>query len=194
MSRTLTPRGQERRRALLATAARLFAEQGYDPTSVADIVDALGAGKGVFYWYFTSKEELFAELLRDANRDLRRRQQDVIGDEPDPMHRIELGIRASLDWFAEHREHFTLLQFAASDERFTKVLRRNQEIAIDDTVRHLKDAIVEGEVPDQDPEVLAVAIVGVVERLTRTYLFGRGEPVGSVADAAVTFCLGGLRA
>ena len=62
-------------------AARRFAENGYHPTSVAEIVQGMGVGKGVFYWYFSSKEELFAEILRDAQHDLRRRQQHSIGDE-----------------------------------------------------------------------------------------------------------------
>ena len=49
MRSKLTPRGQERRAQLITCAARLFAERGYHPTSVADIVAALGVGKGVFY-------------------------------------------------------------------------------------------------------------------------------------------------
>jgi len=178
----------------MATAARRFAERGYHPTSVADLVADLGVGKGVFYWYFSSKEELLAELLRAGHQDLRRRQQHAIGDETAPMRRIELGIRASLEWFGEHRDTFTLFQFARSDERFAGVLRRAQEVAIDDVVRHLKDAIVEGEIPDRDPEALAQAILGVVDRLTLTYVFERAEPVDRVADATVAFCLGGLRA
>ncbi|MDQ1468483.1 MAG: TetR/AcrR family transcriptional regulator, cholesterol catabolism regulator, partial [Actinomycetota bacterium] len=35
-------------------ATALFAERGYHPTAVSDIVDSLGVGKGVFYWYFSS--------------------------------------------------------------------------------------------------------------------------------------------
>ena len=96
MRRKLTPRGRERRDQLMECGARLFAERGYHPTSVADIVAALGVGKGVFYWYFASKEELLTELLKASNHDLRKRQQQAIGDEADPIRRIELGIRASL--------------------------------------------------------------------------------------------------
>lgn len=173
-------------------AARLFSEQGYHPTSVADIVAALGVGKGVFYWYFPSKDELLVEILRSAHQDLRRRQQAAIGDEPDPVRRIELGIRASMEWFAEHRGSFNLFQFAATDERFAPVLRGNQEVAIADAVRHVKDGIVEGRIADQDPEVLAQAVVGVTERLAQAYLLERDEPVERVADAAVAFCLRGL--
>src|SRR4051812_8481835 len=114
----LTTKGRERRDQLLRTAAGLFAERGYHPTSVADIVGALGVGKGVFYWYFTSKDELLAEILRASHHDLRRRQHAAIGDEADPIRRIEQGIKASLAWFGEHREFFAIIQFAATDETF----------------------------------------------------------------------------
>jgi AcrR family transcriptional regulator len=173
-------------------AAHLFARRGYHATSVSDIVESLGVGKGVFYWYFSSKEELLAEILKASHQDLRRRQQQAIGDEANPVARIELGIRATVDWFDEHRGDFTIFQFAASDERFAPVLRQNQEVAVADTVRHIKDAIVEGRVADQDPEVLAQALIGVVEQLTQAYLFHANERADRVADAAVTFCLHGL--
>ncbi len=95
--RRLTQRGKDRRDQLMAFATTRFADQGYHPTSVSEIVAGLGVGKGVFYWYFDSKEQLFLEILRDAQTDLRRRQQQAIGDEDDPIGRIELGLRASLD-------------------------------------------------------------------------------------------------
>ena len=192
MRRKLTQRGRDRREQLITCAARLFAERGYHPTSVSDIVESLGVGKGVFYWYFSSKEELLAELLKASNHDLRKRQQQAIGDEPDPIRRIELGIRTSLAWFQEHCDYFAIIAFAATDETFAPVLRRNREIAIGDTIRHLKDGIVEGRIVDEDPEMLAHAIHGVVSELTRHYLVERSEPVDRVADLAVAFCLGGL--
>src|SRR5215510_2370252 len=134
MRRKLTPRGRERRDQLMVCGAKLFSERGYHPTSVADIVASLGVGKGVFYWYFPSKEELFVELLRGAHQDLRRRQQAAIGTEPDPVRRIELGIRASMAWFHEHRSSFNLVQFAATEERFSPVVRHNRDVAIADAV------------------------------------------------------------
>ena len=176
----------------MSSAAELFAQHGYHPTSVADVVESIDVGKGVFYWYFPSKEELFAEILRSAHHDLRRRQQAAIADELDPVRRIELGIRATLAWFRDHRDYFTLLQFAVTEKRFTPILRESQETTIADTVRHLKDAIVDGRMPDQDPEPLAQAIVGVTGQLARVHLFQRGEPVEQVADAAVSFCLHGI--
>jgi AcrR family transcriptional regulator len=192
MRRKLTPRGRERRAQLMEAAARLFADRGYHPTAVSDIVDSLGVGKGVFYWYFSSKEELLSEILRDAHLQLRRAQQAAIADEPDPVRRIELGILASLEWFRLHREFFSITQFAATDETFAPVLRRNREVAVDDTVRHIKEAIVEGRIADGEPELLAHAILGVVDQLTRRYLIERDEPVEQIAAAAIAFCISGL--
>jgi len=193
VERRLTQRGRARRTELMTCAARLFSDQGFHSTSVSDIVNTLGVGKGVFYWYFPSKDDLFIEILRGAHRDLRRRQQAAIGDAPDPLVRIELGIRATMQWFHEHRSSFTLIQFARTDDRFSEVLHQNQEVAIGDAVRHIKDGIVAGEIADQVPEVLAEAVVGVTERLARTYLLERDDPVTEVADAAVAFCLNGLK-
>lgn len=194
MKRKLTQRGRERRQQILDESARLFAERGYHPTAVADIVESLGVGKGVFYWYFESKEDLFLEILASSSQDLRRLQQAAIGDEPDPLRRIELGIRASLRWFREHRHLFNLSQFAATEERFAVVLRQNDAVAIDDITRHLKEAMADGSIPDQDPAMLAHALVGATRHLARTYLYFADEPVELVADVAVRFVLRGLAA
>ena len=78
--RQLTRRGQERRERLLEYATQQFAEKGFHPTSVSDIVDGVGVGKGVFYWYFESKDELLIEILREALRDLRSTQAAAIAD------------------------------------------------------------------------------------------------------------------
>lgn len=49
-------------RRLLATATRMFAERGFERTSVQDIVDAAGVTKGALYHYFGSKDDLLHEV------------------------------------------------------------------------------------------------------------------------------------
>src|SRR5688572_12030181 len=134
--RRLTPRGADRRRQLMDFAARRFAENGYHPTSVAEIVEGMGVGKGVFYWYFSSKEELMVEILREFQQGLRRRQQQALGDESDPVRRIELGIRATLAWLVENRHLLTVFTAAASEQRFADALRQGQQVAVSDVTRH----------------------------------------------------------
>lgn len=190
--RRLTPRGEERRRQLLTFAANRFAENGYHPTSVAELVAGVGVGKGVFYWYFDTKEQLFLELLRDAQRDLRRARRAAIGGEPSPVRRIELAIRASMRWWADHRELVNLFQFAATDERFAPALRRGQERAVTETARHLSEAMAAGSLPPGDADLLAQAVLGATAHLASERIHARGDDPDQVADAAVAFCLGGL--
>ncbi len=192
MARRLTQRGKDRREQLMTFAATRFAEQGYHPTSVSEIVAGLGVGKGVFYWYFDSKEQLFLEILKDAQQDLRRRQQQAIGEEADPVQRIVLGLRASMAWAEAHRDHNKLIQFAATETIFQTALRRGADIAAADVVKHVKEAIAQGRIRDTDPELVAQAMVGVVSHLTRVFIYERGEAADKVADDAVAFCLEGL--
>ena len=43
---------EERRRELVAAAARLFAEKGYESVSVRDILAEVNGAPGMFYYYF----------------------------------------------------------------------------------------------------------------------------------------------
>jgi AcrR family transcriptional regulator len=192
-NRKLTPRGRERRRQLLDYAAARFAADGYHPTSVADIVGGLGVGKGVFYWYFDSKEQLFLEILREAQTNLRRAQRDAIAEEDDPLRRLEKGVRAAFAWWAAHPEIAKLVQFAATEDSFARAIRKGQEIALGDAVTHLKDAIAQGQVRDAEPEALAHAVLGLTSHLARELVNGRGDDPDEVADLAVGLLFDGLR-
>ncbi|MGH3439983.1 MAG: TetR/AcrR family transcriptional regulator, partial [Sciscionella sp.] len=47
---------------LLAVATRLFADQGFERTSVQEIVNLAGVTKGALYHYFDSKDDLLSEI------------------------------------------------------------------------------------------------------------------------------------
>ncbi len=192
MDRQLTQRGEQRRAELVDFATRRFAENGYHPTSVAEIVEGLGVGKGVFYWYFPSKEQLFREILRDAQRDLRRRQHQAIAGLDEPIERIEAGIRESMRWSAENRHLFVLFQFATTEERFAPAMRKGEQVAVADAGRHVAAAIAAGQIPDGDHLLLAQAMLGVASHLARVFIHEQGRSGDEVADAAVDFCLHGI--
>ena len=52
----------ERRNEIIETAGKLFEEKGYEQTQVQDIVNEIGVAKGLFYYYFKSKDEVMEEL------------------------------------------------------------------------------------------------------------------------------------
>ena len=48
---------------IVDASARVFARQGYHATGIAELCDVNGLGKGAFYHYIGSKEELLTAIL-----------------------------------------------------------------------------------------------------------------------------------
>lgn len=193
--RRLTRRGSERREQVLEAAARLFSEQGYHGTTVGDVCDTLGVGKGVFYWYFPSKQALFSELIQDSLLKLRRAQQAAIGAVDDPVDRIEQGIRASIEFFRGNPGFLGLIRIAARYEEFAGLVERGQEIVVADTAGHIKDGMSRGSIRHGDPELMAHGILGAIFHFVEIYLgteTGFTEDRPELADEAVVFCLHGV--
>ncbi len=64
MSR-ITKSYDERRDEIIKMAQSLFLKNGYENTSISDIVDSIGVAKGLCYHYFKSKEQLFDIAMKD---------------------------------------------------------------------------------------------------------------------------------
>ncbi len=54
---------EERKAEMVAAAAKLFTEQGFVRTSVAEIVSAVDVAKGLFYYYFTTKDDMVKAVV-----------------------------------------------------------------------------------------------------------------------------------
>ena len=58
-------RGRDTRSRLRELALQLFAEQGYEQTSLREIAERLGVTKAALYYYFKSKEDIVRSLVED---------------------------------------------------------------------------------------------------------------------------------
>ncbi len=190
-ARKLTSRGRDRRFALINTATQLFAKQGYHPTSVQDIVEALGVGKGVFYWYFPSKDELLKEILRASLFDLRTTQEKAIGDSDNPLERLERGIRASVGWYANNQDLLRVTLFCFTEQQFARSLLKGRRISIADTAQHVSDAAEQGLIAPCDATLVATGIIGVIDELGRSIAFGGQKHSAELEQFAVDMCLHG---
>ena len=75
---------------LLAEATRLFADRGFDRTSVQEIVEAAGVTKGALYHYFGSKDDLLHEVYARVLRLQTERLEEIAagpGTVPERLHR-----------------------------------------------------------------------------------------------------------
>ncbi|HEY8703944.1 MAG TPA: TetR/AcrR family transcriptional regulator [Gaiellaceae bacterium] len=84
-----------RREELTRIAARLFAERGYQGTSLADLAEALGVQKASLYHHIASKEDLLWEVAWEGAEAFHAGLDGVPSDAP-AAERIRLALRAHL--------------------------------------------------------------------------------------------------
>ena len=96
---TQAERTEATRGRLIATARRLFAEQGFAATSTEQILGEAKVSRGALYHHFASKTDLFQAAFEAVEDELTARVLDraTAGGETDPMRILELGFDAFLD-------------------------------------------------------------------------------------------------
>jgi AcrR family transcriptional regulator len=181
--RELTEQGRERQLQLLDCARDLFADRGYAATRIVDICAAAGVAKGLFYWYFPTKETLFAELVRSMRLRLRRAQADGIDHAADPLTRICQGAEASVRFMAANASFFALLDHESGQNLVADLLLEGRQVHTRDVVAQIAEAQAQHLVdPDEDTAMLGTAVIGAVTHFSHAHRLGQiDQPIDVVA-------------
>jgi AcrR family transcriptional regulator len=119
---TRAAQAERTRQQILETAQRLFAEQGYDATSLQMIADEMGLTKAAVYYHFPTKSEILHEAMRPGIERIR-----VLLDEAALIRgrraRIEHLVNGYVDFLVKHR-HYAVM---ASTEPAAKRNKLNDE-------------------------------------------------------------------
>jgi len=78
-------RGQATRAHLVDVASRLFAERGYDGTSIEAVLAEAGVSRGSLYHHFPGKDALFWAVLEGVAARVGQQLADATRDAPDPV-------------------------------------------------------------------------------------------------------------
>ncbi|WP_030785980.1 TetR/AcrR family transcriptional regulator [Streptomyces sp. NRRL S-920] len=100
----------ERRRELLGIAADVFAEQGYNATTVRKIADAAGMLAGSLYYHFDSKESMLEEILRTFLTELWDGYDTVLQAQLGPRETLEALVTESFREIDRHRAAVAIYQ------------------------------------------------------------------------------------
>ena len=179
-------KAQARREVIIDTSARVFARRGYHATGIAELCTVNGLGKGAFYHYIGSKEELLAaihdrvmdEVMVGADRVAAAggspsAQLAMLGDELlDVIHRYPDHV-----WVFLHE--FPALT-AARAAQF-RVRRRQYEERVEAV---LQAGVNSGEFRDVHPRLTALAWLGMHNY---TYLWLKPGGLMSARDVAKPF-------
>ena len=188
--RQLTDQGRERKQQLMDAAMDLFAERGYSATRILDICEQAGVAKGLFYWYFPTKLDLFTELARSMRHRLRRAQADAMSPDADALTRIHQGAAASVRFMAEHATYFSLVDVERADPAIGDALRSGSEVYLDDVIALVREAQETGSIPDADAHLLALGVLGSVSSYSNAWRSGR---IDMTAEALAEFVADWIR-
>lgn len=141
------------KQVILETATRLFAEHGYDATSLRQIADAVGTTKAALYYHFPAKEDLLVALTRpvlDGLSELVTRLRAAPGSD------AEIVLGAYLDLFTEHLSIIHLLARDPATQNHPDVGPRAR-LLVESIQRHIS-----GPDPSAERVVRAACAMGVV--------------------------------
>jgi AcrR family transcriptional regulator len=99
---------QQRREQLVEVARSLFAERGYEATSVEEIAERAGVSKPVVYQHFGGKEGLYAVVV---DREVQRLTASIASafDAPHPRQVAERAAEGFLGYIEDHEDGFRVL-------------------------------------------------------------------------------------
>jgi len=94
----------EVRQRLLNSACKLFVSNGYVESTVSDIVKEAEVGKGTFYTYFRSKEEIVEAIIDEGMEELFEKTNDYLLEAKNSNRStFRAFIRANLEFFSENQ-------------------------------------------------------------------------------------------
>lgn len=163
-ARERDPDGRTTREQILDEAIDLFAQAGYDGTSLNDIAAGVGIRRPSLLHHFASKEALYQEVFEHLLSDWFSRLAGAIGSAERGWDKVELVLRAGFRFFADNPSYVRLVRREAIDGvqhlgiDLASVLRPSFELAADYFQREMD----RGTFRLQDPRQLLITGYGAL--------------------------------
>jgi AcrR family transcriptional regulator len=171
----VTTKGNETRRKLLHTAEETFGTKGYFNTSIVDITQIANVAQGTFYNYFTSKKEIFEELVRQLSRDFRHEIQLNVSKATNAKEAQIIGFRTFFRWLKNHRNLYSIVQQAVLVDE--NLYREYYERLASGYIKGLEVAMTEEEFKQMDHETVAYSLMGISQFIGMRWVYWKNEDV-----------------
>ena len=151
------------KRKIFETSMKLFAEKGYDATSIEDITATVGVAKGTLYYHFSSKEEIFNFLIEEGIKLLQNSVDIKTSKHNNYIDKIKAIVLIQIKIVAKYENIITILlsQFWGTKERNKKC----QDLVyqyIGQIEKIVQEGIEKGEIKKGDTRAIASEIYGLI--------------------------------
>ena len=151
------------KRKIFETSMKLFAEKGYDATSIEEITATVGVAKGTLYYHFSSKEEIFNFLIEEGIKLLQNSVDIKTSKHNNYIDKIKAIVLIQIKIVAKYENIITILlsQFWGTKERNKKC----QDLVyqyIGQIEKIVQEGIEKGEIKKGDTRAIASEIYGLI--------------------------------
>ena len=192
----LRDRYDRRQQRVVLEAAKVFAERGYDQTSIQDLADAIGLAAGGLYHYIGSKERLLISICDQLMEPLLDGAAALVEEHAPPAGQLRALVRLWVGHVVEHRDHMLVFQQErhvierGAQWRGVRSSRKRFERLVDDVLARVEAS---GEAAFADRRLAVSALLGMVNHTAQWYRpRGRLSP-HEIADGYVDLLLGATR-
>jgi AcrR family transcriptional regulator len=188
MSAAIRSDARDKRRAILQAARELFANNGYDDTTIAQIAQAAGIAVGTIYLYFANKHDILVDVCLALNAEIAQVIQSTaslnlpLGQIPRTI--IEAAFRSS----RENMRFMTYYEVEPQSPAEVERLRAaNQQIA-DALDAYFQALVAQGELPPFDTAAYAEQLNNLVSAtLKQCFAFEQGEREAFYREGVIDF-------
>ena len=151
------------KRKIFETSMKLFAEKGYDATSIEEITATVGVAKGTLYYHFSSKEEIFNFLVEEGLKLLQNSIDIKTAKRENYIDKIKAIVLIQIKIVAKYEDIITILlsQFWGNEERNEKCQNHVYEY-ISKIEKIVQDGINKKEIKNGDARAIASEIYGLI--------------------------------
>lgn len=173
MAATRSDERMTKREVIFEQALRVFAQKGFDRTTIDDIAEQAGIAKGTVYYHFKSKNELFSFLLQDGCRLLIQQIDDQLGRGGSTLERLERVIDAHLDFFENYPDFCTmfLLEVLGPINHWRDELAGIRHAYLSSMVKLIVEGQNEKVISPMNPQTALQAIFGTISTVALGRIF-----------------------
>ncbi len=151
------------KRKIFETSMKLFAEKGYEATSIEEITATVGVAKGTLYYHFSSKEEIFNFLIEEGMKLLQNSIDIKTSKLSNYIDKLKAIVLIQIKIVVKYEDLITILlsQFYGKEARNQKCQNHVYEY-ISKIEQIVKEGIDQNEIKQGNPKVIASEIYGLI--------------------------------
>ena len=186
----------DKRDLILRAATRVFAQNGFFQSQVADVARVAGVAAGTVYLYFKGKDDLLVSIFERSMSEVIAEGRAAVDGVTDPAERLRRIAHLHLGRLG--RDQHLAVVFQVELRQSVKFMERFSATFLQDYLKLIRDAIADGQSSgafrkDVSPTTAAKIFFGALDEMATNWMLSRRKyDLAAESDAVVDLFINGV--